>query len=213
VKNPKTINLEENLRGTERSDGTKLSESEVGRLSLYYDLVLKWNPRLNLTTVTSPSDFVERHLGESEFAAGKILDAIDEVWDLGTGLGIPGIPIAIFRPDLEVKLVESNRAKAIFLEEAVSVLQLANVEVVRKRIESLAELPELACLTLRAVEQMEKVLLDVLSIGAVSSQILLFGNRATESLLRDLAGREGRIISSVLPGSDRRLLIEFIRFT
>jgi 16S rRNA (guanine(527)-N(7))-methyltransferase RsmG len=213
VKNPKTINLEENLRCTERSDGTKLSESEVGRLSLYYDLVLKWNPRLNLTTVTRPSDFVDRHIGESEFAAGKILDSIDEVWDLGTGLGIPGIPIAIFRPDLEVKLVESNRAKAIFLEEAVSELQLLNVEVVRKRIESLGELPELACLTLRAVEQMEKVLLDVLNIGSVSSQILLFGNRETESLLRDLAGREGRITSSLLLGSDRRLLIEFIRFT
>jgi 16S rRNA (guanine527-N7)-methyltransferase len=213
VKNPKTANLDDNLRSSAKNDGTAYSESEVQCLSLYYHLVLKWNSRLNLTTLTSPSDFRSRHIGESEFAAGKILDSINELWDLGTGLGVPGIPIAIFRPDLSVRLVESNRARSIFLEEAVSELQLANVEVVRKRIESLGELPELACLTLRAVERMEKVLLDVLNIGNSSSQILLFGNRETESLLRDLAGREGRIISSLLPGADRRFLIEFIRFT
>jgi 16S rRNA (guanine(527)-N(7))-methyltransferase RsmG len=207
VKKPNQIQLEDLLR---KSD---FSESIVQLLSQYYGLVLKWNIRLHLTTLTSPAEFAERHIGESFLAASKIIDPIEEVWDLGTGLGIPGIPIAIFRPDLAVKLVESNRAKAIFLEEAASDLRLSNLNVLRKRIESLDELAEVACITLRAVEQMEKILLEVFEVGSRASQILIYGNTQTELLMRDLAGREGRIFSSVIPGSERRLLIEFIRFT
>jgi 16S rRNA (guanine527-N7)-methyltransferase len=207
VKKTHQIHLEDLLR---KSD---FSESIVQLLSKYYGLVLKWNGRLHLTTLTHPAEFAERHIGESSLAASKIMDSIEEVWDLGTGLGIPGIPIAIFRPDLAVKLVESNRAKAIFLEEAASDLQLSNLNVLRKRIESLDGLTEVACITLRAVEQMEKVLLEVFEVGSSAGQILIFGNSQTEQLIRDLAGREGRIISSLIPGSERRLLIEFIRFT
>jgi 16S rRNA (guanine527-N7)-methyltransferase len=213
VKYPKTVQLEDILRKTQKADGTSFSEHETACLSRYFDLVLKWNTRLHLTTLTRPEEFVERHICEAQFAAEKILDSIREVWDLGTGLGIPGIPIAIFRPDLEVKLVESNRAKSIFLEEAVSELRLANVEVVRRRIESLDEMPEVACLTVRAVERMERVLAEVLRIGVRCGQVLVFGNQETEALMRSLVGQEGRIESSLLPGSERRSLIEFIRFT
>jgi 16S rRNA (guanine527-N7)-methyltransferase len=207
VKKPHKIQLEDILR---KSD---LSESAIQLLSRYYGLVLKWNGRLHLTTLTQPAEFAERHIGESVLAAAKIMDSIEEVWDLGTGLGVPGIPIAILRPDLEVKLVESNRAKAIFLEEAATDLRLSNLNVHRKRIETLDEMSEVACITVRAVEQMEKVLLEVFEVGSRTGQILIFGNMQTELLMRDLAGREGRIISSLIPGSERRLLIEFIRFT
>lgn len=207
MKNSDKLQLEEILR---KSD---LPESAVQHLSHYYELVLKWNTRVQLTTVTRPAEFADRHLDESVLAAGKIQDAIEEVWDLGTGLGIPGLPIAILRPDLAVKLVESNRDKSIFLEEAAYQLGLKNVEVIRQRIQTLAQLTEIACITIRAVERMEKRLLDLLEIGARASQILIFGNPETEQLMRDLAGRDGRITSSLIPGSQRRLLIEFIRFT
>jgi 16S rRNA (guanine527-N7)-methyltransferase len=213
VKDPKAIQLEDILRKTRKADGRIFSEHERACLSRYFDLVLKWNARLHLTTLTRPGEFVERHICEAEFAAEKILDSIGEVWDLGTGLGIPGIPIAVFRPDLRVKLVESNRAKSIFLEEATSELRLTNVEVVRRRIESLDQMPETTCLTVRAVERMERVLAEVLRIGAGCGQILVFGNHETEALIRGLAGREGKIESSLMPGSERRFLIERIRFT
>ncbi|MBO0799256.1 MAG: class I SAM-dependent methyltransferase [Blastocatellia bacterium] len=210
MKNPEKFQLEEILR---TRSGTAHPESVVGSLSNYYDLVLKWNPRLHLTTVTDPLEFARRHLGEAEFAAGRILESIEEVWDLGTGLGIPGIPIAILRPDLRVKLVESNRAKAIFLEETISELELDKAEVIRGRIDSLAELPEAACATIRAVERMERVLVDVLRIGSRCKQILVFGNPEIESLLKSLAPGSGRIQSWLIPGSERRYLIQSIRFT
>ncbi len=213
MKNSETILFADILRKTGRRDGTLFSEDETARLTRYFELVIKWNARLHLTTLTRPGEFVERHICEAEFAAEKILGSIREVWDLGSGLGVPGIPVAIFRPDLQVKLVESNRAKSIYLEEATSDLQLANVEVVRNRIESLQEAPEIACLTVRAVERMEKVLVEVFRIGARSSQLLVFGNQETEALIRSLVGREGKIESSLMAGAERRLLIEFVRFT
>jgi 16S rRNA (guanine(527)-N(7))-methyltransferase RsmG len=213
VKYPKTEQLEEILRKTEKANGTGFSEHEAAILSRYFALVLKWNRRLHLTTLTRPEAFVERHICEAEFAAERILDSIREVWDLGTGLGIPGIPIAIFRPDLEVKLVESNRAKSTFLDETASELRLANIVVIRKRIESLDEMPQSACLTIRAVERMERMLVELLRIGARCSQVLVFGNQETEALIRTLVGREGKIESSLMPGAERRLLIDFIRFT
>jgi 16S rRNA (guanine527-N7)-methyltransferase len=213
VKDPKTINLEDILRKTDRADGSLFSEHETACLSRYFDLVLKWNTRLHLTTLTRPGEFVERHICEADFAAEKILASISQVWDLGTGLGIPGIPMAILRPDLEVKLVESNRAKSIFLEEVVSDLRLPNVEVVRRRIESLEDIPEAACLTVRAVERMERVLADVLRIGAGCGQILVLGNHEIDALVRNLFGREGKIEAWLIRGSERRLLIEFTRFT
>jgi 16S rRNA (guanine527-N7)-methyltransferase len=213
VKDPKTPQLEDILRKTEKANGEPFSEYETACLSRYFDLVIKWNARLHLTTLTRPGEFAERHICEAEFAAEKLLDSISEVWDLGTGLGIPGIPIAIFRPDLKVKLVESNRAKSIFLEEAASQLRLANVEVVRNRIESLEEMPESACLTVRAVERMEKVLAEVLRIGAGCGQILVFGTLQTEGLIRRLLVGGRPIETRLIPGAERRLLIELNRFT
>lgn len=193
--------------------GNAYPESVVSSLSHYYDLVLKWNPRLHLTTVTDPIEFAQRQIGEAQFAAGKLLESIEEVWDLGTGLGIPGIPIAILRSDLVVKLVESNRSKTIFLEETISELRLDKTAVIRGRIDSLAELPEAACATIRAVERMEKVLVDVLRIGLRCRQILVFGNQEIESLLKRLAPGSGKIESWLIPGSERRYLIQLIRFT
>lgn len=211
MKNHEKIRMEEILRTG--ISGNAYPESVVSSLSHYYDLVLKWNPRLHLTTVTDPIEFAQRQIGEAQFAAGKLLESIEEVWDLGTGLGIPGIPIAILRSDLVVKLVESNRSKTIFLEETISELRLDKTAVIRGRIDSLAELPEAACATIRAVERMEKVLVDVLRIGLRCRQILVFGNQEIESLLKRLAPGSGKIESWLIPGSERRYLIQLIRFT
>src|SRR6185369_4459750 len=102
-----------------------LSEHEKDLLERYYKLVLKWNDRLHLTTITAPDAFVRRHLDEAIFVEKRILPIVDEFWDIGSGVGIPGIPVAVRRPDMEVRLVEANRRKALFLEEVVAELQLA----------------------------------------------------------------------------------------
>ncbi|MCI0339254.1 MAG: 16S rRNA (guanine(527)-N(7))-methyltransferase RsmG [Acidobacteria bacterium] len=213
MRTPNRAQLEEILRKTERAGGNYFSEAEIQQLSIYYALVLKWNKRLHLTTITQPAEFAARHICEADFSTVRLLNSISEVWDLGTGLGVPGIPIALFRPDISVILVDSNRAKAIFLEEAISELQLANANVLCRKVESLDEIPENACLMVRALEKMERLIPEILRIGSKCSQMLIFGTHQTESVItRHLMGGI-EMNNYLITGSERRLLIELIRST
>lgn len=178
-----------------------LPEETVSELVAYYELVLKWNRKISLTTITSPREFAERHLGEALFAVDHIGAGVTEVWDIGSGLGIPGIPIAIVRPALAVKLVESNRKKAIFLEEACDALRLRNATVLRARLETLPAFSERACVTLRAVERMEKLTAHVFK-KAESSQVLVFGG---DTLHVGWPTRR-KLSQYLLPGSTARFL-------
>src|SRR5215475_7308796 len=120
--------------------------AEAYLLSKYYELVLKWNKRLHLTTLTQPQDFIERHILESAFSESLILPSVNQVWDLGSGLGVPGMVIAILRPDLNVRLIEASRNKTLFLEEAAAHLNLKNIKVVESRFEDVKVVPEESCL-------------------------------------------------------------------
>jgi len=93
-----------------------LSEEQIAMIEAHFDLLLRWNRRMNLTTVTDPVEAATRHYGESLFLARRL--TAGAVADIGSGAGFPGIPAAIFRGDCRFDLVESNQRKAVFLREA-----------------------------------------------------------------------------------------------
>lgn len=105
----------------------------------YVALLVRWNATYNLTAVRDPREMVGKHLLDS-LAMHAFVDDIaaagGSLADLGTGAGLPGIPLAIAKPGLRVVLVESNGKKVRFMREAVRKLGLANVEVVESRIEA-----------------------------------------------------------------------------
>src|ERR1700733_10166220 len=93
----------------------------LSKLSLYLDLLLKWNARTNLTAVRDPEEIVTRHFGASLFAARVLSPHLligSTLLDFGSGAGFPGLPIQLFRPDFHVTLAESQNKKASFLREA-----------------------------------------------------------------------------------------------
>lgn len=191
--------------------GRLLSESEIERLVCFYGLVLKWNPQLHLTTLTGPAEFLERHLVESAFLTQHIAPTANEVWDFGSGLGIPGVPIAILRPDLHVTLVEANRRKAVFLEEVAARLNLGNVKVANVRLESLVPLPPTTSLTARAVDNMQGMLPHLLRLGKDATQILLLGS--AELAEPFLSAAQFSVETCLLSGSDARFLVIATRST
>jgi 16S rRNA (guanine527-N7)-methyltransferase len=136
----------------------ELDETRLRAISTYIDLLLKWNARINLTAIREPSEIVQRHFGESLFAAKYLLDQhrTQTAIDLGSGAGFPGVPFAMLAPDVQVTLIESQQKKATFLKELVRVLELKNVRVFGDRAEGYRESAELVML--RAVEKFEKVL-------------------------------------------------------
>ncbi len=122
----------------------------VSQLSIYLDLLLKWNAWTNLTAIREPEEIVRRHFGESLFAA-RHLPQCKTLLDLGSGAGFPGIPIQLALPHLRVTLAESKHKKAAFLREAVRVLGIRAV-VWGGRAEDLPAAELFDVVTLRAVD-------------------------------------------------------------
>jgi 16S rRNA (guanine527-N7)-methyltransferase len=136
----------------------KLNETRLSYISTYIDLLLKWNARMNLTAICEPSEIVQRHFGESLFAAKSLLDQKlpHTAIDLGSGAGFPGVPFALLAPDVQVTLIESQQKKATFLKELVRALGLSNVKVFAGRAEGYSGTADLVML--RAVEKFEQAL-------------------------------------------------------
>lgn len=136
--------------------GNALPAPLIEKLSLYLDLLLKWNSRTNLTAIRDPREIVQRHFGESLFASQQI-GLPSTLLDLGSGAGFPGLPIALRHPEISVTLAESQNKKASFLREAVRTLDLP-VEVWADRAETLPATRRFHAVTLRAVDDMEAAL-------------------------------------------------------
>jgi 16S rRNA (guanine527-N7)-methyltransferase len=122
------------------------------QLSVYLDLLLRWNARTNLTAIREPEEIVRRHFGESLFTAAH-LPAATTLLDFGSGAGFPGLPIQLFHPHLQVTLAESQNKKATFLREVVRTLGLPT-EVFAARVESMPPTRTFGIVTLRAVDNM-----------------------------------------------------------
>jgi len=122
----------------------------------YLALLLRWNRTYNLTAIRDPDEMVVRHLFDSLAMHPYVRPGA--LADLGTGPGLPGIPLAIARPDLQVALVESNGKKARFLREAVRQLKLGNARVLESRAEAVAEPGAYAQITARALDTLDGIL-------------------------------------------------------
>ncbi|GGD49594.1 16S rRNA (guanine(527)-N(7))-methyltransferase RsmG [Pseudoxanthomonas indica] len=126
------------------------------RLLAYLALLHRWNGTYNLTAVRDPGEMVTRHLLDSLAMHAFVCDGT--LADLGTGPGLPGIPLAIAHPALRVTLVESNGKKARFLREAVRQLGLDNARVAESRAEALAEPAAYDALTARALDTLSGII-------------------------------------------------------
>ena len=145
------------------------------QLSIYLDLLVKWNARTNLTAIRDPAEIVRRHFGESLFAA-QHLPETGTLLDLGSGAGFPGLPMQLFRPTLEVTLAESQNKKASFLREVVRVLDVP-VTVWAQRSELLPVTRRFDVVTLRAVDDPEGALLEARARLAQGGLLLHLGGR------------------------------------
>jgi 16S rRNA (guanine527-N7)-methyltransferase len=113
-----------------------LAEDIADPLLLYLELMRKWNKAYNLTGVRDPDDMVLIHLLDSLTAVPFVQGA--QTLDVGTGAGLPGIPLAIAMPDSYFTLLDSNGKKTRFIEHAIRQLGLQNIDVQKTRIEDYA---------------------------------------------------------------------------
>jgi 16S rRNA (guanine527-N7)-methyltransferase len=140
-----------------RSMGVELDGAAVDALGTYLEILDKWSKKVNLTGIKGEGERVRKLIVDSLSVAGFLLERgmVDiGIVDLGSGAGIPGIPVKAALPDCGMTLVDSRRKRVFFLEEVVRVLGLSGVRVIRGRSEDLCE-GGFGVMTARAVGRLD----------------------------------------------------------
>lgn len=162
--------------------GLALPDEVLTRLLDYQALLQRWNATYNLTAVRDPAEMITRHLLDSlailPYVHGTTLA------DLGTGAGLPGIPLAIAAPQRAVLLVDANGKKVRFLREAIRTLKLERVKAVQARVETVTG--QFDCITARAFASLADMLAWGGQLLAPGGEWLAMKGRAPDAELEAL---------------------------
>lgn len=182
--------------------GIDLSDHQTTQLLSYLGLLEKWNKAYNLTAVRSRSEMLSRHLVESlaisPFISGK------QVVDVGTGAGLPGIPLAIANPAVHYTLIDSNGKKSRFLLEVKRALMLANVEIETVRVESWLPTKRFDSVVTRAFADLATTLVRVDHVLTDQGMVYAMKTRQAQHEIESLpdATRQVTAQNITVPGRD-----------
>ena len=181
----------------------ELTATAIERLAAYYQLLSEWNPRAHLVAPCTPHEFATRHVLESLLLLPHLSHNAC-IADVGSGAGLPIIPVLIVRPDVHATLIESSKRKSVFLREALRVTELSEQAIViGDRFERTAT-PRVDFVTCRALDRFTKLFSTLVRWAPAESTLLLFGGEA----LRKAIGHAGLDYKSIhIPDSDRRFLL------
>ena len=162
----------EELRAGARELGVELSEQQHEQLLAYLALLIKWNKAYNLTAVRNPDEMVSRHLLDSLSVVPFVAEAGDNWLDVGSGGGMPGIPLAILFPERQFTLLDSNGKKTRFLTQVKLELKLANLQVIHSRVEEFQPEQPFSGICSRAFSALEDFSNWTRHLGDVNTQWL-----------------------------------------
>jgi len=173
------------------------SEAQIELLLAFVLLIEKWNKAYNLTAIRNREEMLKLHILDSlallPFVSGN------KIADIGTGAGLPGIPLAIFMPNQQFTLVDSNSKKTRFVQQAILELKLSNVEVVHSRVENLARPAEFDAVLSRAFASLGDIMqLTEYLLQADGVLIAMKGQKPQEEL--DGLKRSYLVDMIVVPG-------------
>jgi 16S rRNA (guanine527-N7)-methyltransferase len=189
----------------------RFTTNDLEHISTYIDILLRWNSRINLTAIRDPEQIVTRHFGESLFAARHLFpdqeaDSRVSLADLGSGAGLPGLPIKLWAPHISLTLIESNHKKVAFLREITRALTLTNVNILSARAETLTDVT-FDIVTLRAVERFDSVLLTAAGLLAPKGHLVLLIGSSQQEQARALLPAFSWTDPEPIPLSQSRILL------
>jgi 16S rRNA (guanine527-N7)-methyltransferase len=154
----------------------ELSSSQMGQLLSYLDLLLRWNRKINLTSIRTEEECITRHFGESLYLARRV--ALDgSLLDIGSGAGFPGLALRIALPELTTTLLEPVAKKRAFLKEAARVCGISRVDVRPERLEDFISQNSSATfdtITARAVGHFDSLIPQAISVLKPAGRICLW---------------------------------------
>jgi len=189
------------------SMGLSCDSGQQERLLRFLVLLRKWNRVYNLTRITRPNAMVDLHLLDS-LAVYPYLSG-SEVLDVGTGAGLPGIPLAIISPERRFTLLDCNAKKTRFVQQAVIELGLNNVSVVQARVEQFtARTDGYDTILTRAFASLQEIVEKTRHLLCPDACILAQKGRASDEEIKALTGVSAQIIALAVAGlsAERHLI-------
>jgi len=192
---------------TELQQGLKAMRIEASleqhtRLLAFIDLLDKWNKAYNLTAIRNKRDMLALHVLDSLSLLPYLADA-KRILDIGSGAGLPGIPLAILQPERQFVLLDGNGKKTRFIKQAIIELKLNNVRVVHTRIEKYIPSDNFDCITTRAFATIAETLEIIEHFLLQDARILFMKSNTTEAELAKVNSKfDKEIISLNVPGID-----------
>ncbi len=172
--------------------GIDLSQAQRNRLIDYLQLLARWNRAYNLTAVREPGEMVSRHLLDS-LSVSRFLSG-EEVLDIGTGAGLPGIPLAIAEPQRRFVLLDANGKKIRFVRQASLTLGVANVTAVQARWDAYRPPRKFATIVARAVGSLSELRAATAALGARPARLLAMKGRAPLAEMTDPVLAEDELV-------------------
>lgn len=210
--------MKEILEKTFKENNFEINGEKIDKFNDFFNLLLKFNENINLTRITSPEDAAKKHFLDSVYASNYIPQN-SKIVDVGAGGGFPSIPLKIYRPDLDLTMLDSVGKKVDFLNECVNQLVLKNCRAIHARVEDFAREKDHrenfdVCVS-RAVASLNTLLEYCLPLVKPNGLFIAFkGSNALEELaeaknaLTKLGGNlEQTVEYSVVPDVKNYLLI------
>lgn len=197
-----------------------ITKEQLNKLNIYYELLIEWNEKINLTNITEKNQVYLKHFYDS-LTICKITDLTKEsnLCDLGTGAGFPGIVLKIFYPHLNITLIDSLNKRIEFLKFVIKKLNLKNIEVIHVRAEEYAKnnIEKFDIVTARAVAHLSILLEYSIPMLKIGKYFIAMKANIEEELndskvaLKLLNSKIDNIIKFKLPNEDNRTLIKITK--
>ena len=192
--------------------GITLSEIQLKQFYNYMNLLIEWNKKINLTAITEPDEIILKHFVDSLTISKYIPDGTKLV-DVGTGAGFPGIPLKIYRQDIEITLLDSLQKRINFLDEVIRELNLEKIETLHSRAEDFGKdkkyREKFDIATSRAVANLATLSEYLLPLVKVGGKVIsMKGSLIEEELehsknaIKILGGKVEKVDEFDLPNSD-----------
>ena len=189
-----------------------LTVEQLNKFYKYMEMLITWNEKINLTAIIEPHEIILKHFIDS-LTLDKYLKNNENLVDVGTGAGFPGIPISIVRKDIRITLVDSLNKRLNFLNEVIKELKLENVETVHSRAEDLGQdikyREKFDISTSRAVANLSTLSEYLIPLVKINGQaICMKAGDAQEEIknaqnaIKTLGGQVNKIEEFCLPDSD-----------
>jgi len=156
-----------------------VTDDQCDALVAYLELLVKWNKVINLTAVRNPTEMVRRHILDS-LSVHEHIDS-NTLIDVGTGAGLPGIPLAILKPHMNVTLIDSVAKKTRFIQQVLTELKLSNATVLHNRVEEVEMTAEVVIA--RAFAAPEKLAVLTRHLLPSSGQLVAMTGQLPERVL------------------------------